>query len=253
MRTFLKIVFLPLLALAVFSTGTASAAALKSPREKLDNKINAEEARMAELKVQLYPLEGINHTLGRFSRGNDVKLLQKFLSVYGAYPEGLITGYFGPLTEAAVKRFQKKESLEAVGAAGPKTRSRMVEISQKKAAEQDIKNASTTAEIKEAALADAITESGKAAKTLTSFASTTRSIYVVLALQNARQDTELGYIRYYNVTYVDSASAHPSRTGLAYFHFEWSLKSGEIRPAGNYSLQFYVDGKKSKTISYAVY
>lgn len=253
MKTLAKTIFSLFLLSAVFPASEVFAVAPKNPREKLDNKINAEEARMAELKVQLNPLESINHTLGRFSRGNDVKLLQKFLSVYGVYPEGLITGYFGPLTEAAIKKFQEKESLEAVGIAGPKTRGRILAISHKKAAEQDVKNASTAPEIKEVLLASAIAENGRAVQAATSFASVTKSIYAVLALQNAKQDTELSYIRYRNGAYVDSGTAHPSRTGLAYFHFEWSLKSGEVRKSGNYSLQFYVDGKKSKTISYAIY
>lgn len=55
-------------------------------------------------------------------RGEDVKLLQEFLSTDPEiYPEGLITGYFGSLTEAAVKRFQKKMGVEQVGLVGPKT------------------------------------------------------------------------------------------------------------------------------------
>jgi hypothetical protein len=42
--------------------------------------------------------------------GNDVKCLQEVLKKEGPeiYPEGLVTGYFGPLTLQAVKRFQQK-------------------------------------------------------------------------------------------------------------------------------------------------
>ena len=41
------------------------------------------------------------------STGSDVTELQTFLArTASIYPEGLITGYFGQLTEAAVKRFQ---------------------------------------------------------------------------------------------------------------------------------------------------
>ncbi len=43
-------------------------------------------------------------------KGNDVECLQEFLKNQGSdiYPEGLVTGYFGPLTKAAVIRFQEK-------------------------------------------------------------------------------------------------------------------------------------------------
>lgn len=43
-------------------------------------------------------------------QGEEVKCLQTFLKLQGPeiYPEGLITGYFGPLTLSAVKKFQQK-------------------------------------------------------------------------------------------------------------------------------------------------
>lgn len=72
-------------------------------------------------------------TLQRGSRGNDVKRLQEFLKTPPAggpdiYPEGLVTGYFGPLTEAAVKRFQEKYAIESIGIVGPKTRAKLNEF-----------------------------------------------------------------------------------------------------------------------------
>jgi len=50
--------------------------------------------------------EAFSRNLMRSSRGNDVKLLQIMLRDAGVYPEGLITGYFGPLTHKAVIRYQ---------------------------------------------------------------------------------------------------------------------------------------------------
>jgi len=43
-------------------------------------------------------------------RGPEVSCLQEFLKLQGPeiYPEGLVTGYFGPLTKRAVVRFQEK-------------------------------------------------------------------------------------------------------------------------------------------------
>jgi hypothetical protein len=55
------------------------------------------------------------------SKGQDVTELQKRLNELGYY-SGPITGFFGPLTAEAVKKFQVANGLEAVGNVGPKTR-----------------------------------------------------------------------------------------------------------------------------------
>ena len=69
--------------------------------------------------------------------GNQVTALQKFLAQDSSvYPEGLITGYYGQLTEKAVQRWQAKYSVVSsglpsttgYGSAGPKTRARIKEI-----------------------------------------------------------------------------------------------------------------------------
>ncbi len=69
--------------------------------------------------------------------GNDVKKLQSFLSSDKTiYPEGLITGYFGPATRRAVKRFQSIYNLATpaqkktvnYGGVGVKTMAKMDEI-----------------------------------------------------------------------------------------------------------------------------
>ncbi|MEK7576530.1 MAG: peptidoglycan-binding domain-containing protein [Patescibacteria group bacterium] len=58
--------------------------------------------------------------------GDNVRTLQIALSADASvYPEGLITGYFGPLTAKAVKRFQKKHNLENEGQVGEKTREKI--------------------------------------------------------------------------------------------------------------------------------
>ena len=58
--------------------------------------------------------------------GDDIKALQEYLKgIPGIYPEGLVTGYFGSLTEQAVKRFQRKHDIEDVGEVGPKTRAKL--------------------------------------------------------------------------------------------------------------------------------
>jgi len=63
--------------------------------------------------------------------GDDVKLLQEILATDPEiYPEGLITGYYGKLTEQAVKRFQKKAGLDQAGVVGPKTFAKINELLQ---------------------------------------------------------------------------------------------------------------------------
>ncbi len=54
--------------------------------------------------------------------GSDVSVLQTFLALDNTiYPQGLITGYFGSLTKAAVSNFQARNSISTVGRVGPQT------------------------------------------------------------------------------------------------------------------------------------
>ncbi len=79
------------------------------------------EAVRAELKF--------TRTLSRGVSGDEVRELQKFLKQFpDIYPEGLITGYFGPLTEKAVKKLQARQGLETIGVVGPQTQARINEL-----------------------------------------------------------------------------------------------------------------------------
>ena len=54
--------------------------------------------------------------------GSDVTALQTFLAADPTlYPQGLVTGYFGVLTSAAVSNFQTRNGIDAVGRVGPIT------------------------------------------------------------------------------------------------------------------------------------
>ena len=73
----------------------------------------------------------LNRTLKKGSTGTDVTQLQTYLAKDSSiYPEGLVTGYFGTLTEKAVQRWQAKEgivssgtpSTSGYGLVGPRTR-----------------------------------------------------------------------------------------------------------------------------------
>jgi len=102
----------------------------------LREQIQTLETQIAQLKVQLESTSQqvaaiktelkINRFLKRGVTGEDVKQLQLFLSKFPSlYPEGLVTGYYGPKTEAAVKKLQEVNGIEAIGMVGPKTLARI--------------------------------------------------------------------------------------------------------------------------------
>lgn len=68
-------------------------------------------------------------TLQLGARGYEVSMLQSVLSQFpDVYPEGLVTGYFGPLTKSAVIRLQLKIGISpqyATGIVGPITRAEL--------------------------------------------------------------------------------------------------------------------------------
>ena len=102
----------------------------KATAEQLQNKLQFLQSQLDELRPRrdiLLPLSvpeiTFTRSLGLGSQGDDVKSLQEFLAKdIDVYPEGLLTGYFGKLTEAAVIKFQAKHGIDQVGVVGPKTR-----------------------------------------------------------------------------------------------------------------------------------
>ncbi len=111
----------------------------------LQAQVTALIAQVAELQAQVQKLLGsqnmfreeikssfqqlrLERQLVVGSRGEDVRLLQEILaSDPDIYPEGFVTGYFGPLTSRAVSRIQARTGLEQVGVVGPQT---LVKINQ---------------------------------------------------------------------------------------------------------------------------
>ena len=85
------------------------------------------------------PVEATNAlfsvNLGFGMQSSDVYRLQQLLAMdSNIYPEGIVSGYFGPKTLEAVKRFQIKygivssDSEAGYGSVGPKTRAKLQEI-----------------------------------------------------------------------------------------------------------------------------
>jgi len=93
------------------------------------------KAQLAELTAGARTRSAqFTRSLHRGVTGDDVRQLQEFLARDSEiYPENLVTGYFGPLTEAAVQRFQLKHGIVTAGSAGygwfgPRTTAKLLEL-----------------------------------------------------------------------------------------------------------------------------
>ena len=91
----------------------------------LSAQIQALQAQLLQLQSQSASTSAnsykFNNFLGVGSKGADVTELQKRLTSEGVY-SGPITGTYGSLTEAAVKKYQKLNGISAFGYVGPGTR-----------------------------------------------------------------------------------------------------------------------------------
>ena len=105
---------------------------LQKRAEQLQQKVGASTAGTAS-NVKGCPLFGKD--MKRGSSGDDVRRLQQFLAKDpGVYPEGTVSGTYGPLTEVAVKRWQVKFNIvisgtpasTGFGVVGPRTTVAMI-------------------------------------------------------------------------------------------------------------------------------
>jgi hypothetical protein len=114
-------IFVPSFAFA--QTATTSASVLVSQIQAYQTQINSLQQQKQQAIASLVT------TLRQGSVGDQVLVLQALLAADPSiYPEGVISGYFGKLTAQAVKRFQKQNDLEQVGAVGPKTLKKLQEF-----------------------------------------------------------------------------------------------------------------------------
>jgi peptidoglycan hydrolase-like protein with peptidoglycan-binding domain len=78
-------------------------------------------AKVEELQKQLATIRGeikevIRTGVTEGMEGDDVEKIQELLATDSTiYPEGRVTGYFGPLTKEAIKRLQARHELEITG------------------------------------------------------------------------------------------------------------------------------------------
>ena len=132
--------FFPVVAFAENATSTRNAEII----ENLKRQIEELKAKKKQIEEQAKKLQEsrkeaaknvkdaaklLRNQLRRGMGGDEVRDLQEFLAEdRDVYPEGLITGFFGPMTENAVRKFQRKHGIESVGEIGPKTRARIHEL-----------------------------------------------------------------------------------------------------------------------------
>lgn len=91
----------------------------------LQTQLKTTREEVAEVKAELK----ITRSLQQGATGDEVTALQEFLKKFpDIYPEGLVTGYFGPRTEAAVKKLQERQGIDAIGIVGPKTLKKINEL-----------------------------------------------------------------------------------------------------------------------------
>jgi len=103
--------------------------------DALSAKIKVLEEQIAELLEQQQVLKKetlqLTRQLQEGMQGNDIRTLQQMLATDAEiYPEGLVTGYFGPMTKRAVQKFQQRAGIDQVGRVGPQTLSRINQIFQ---------------------------------------------------------------------------------------------------------------------------
>lgn len=98
--------------------------------QELQNQINSLKQKQAEIKIQQHnQIIELVKNLRQGSTGEDVTILQALLAADpDVYPEGLITGLYGPLTTKAVRKFQAKYGIEQAGVVGPKTLKKLNEL-----------------------------------------------------------------------------------------------------------------------------
>ena len=116
----------------VLAQTTTSPVSSEVTIEQLQQQIKSLLVQIEELKSQIETVKTelkFTKALRRGMTGEEVKELQQFLKKFpDIYPEGLVTGYFGSLTEAAVKKLQQKQGIEPAGNVGQKTLDKLNEL-----------------------------------------------------------------------------------------------------------------------------
>ena len=101
-----------------------------------------------------------------------------------------------------------------------------------------------------AVMSRSIDAKGNATGITTTFnAKTDKIVYAVLSLKNVTKNTKLSYARYLNGKYVDSKVALSTKDNITTFYFAFEKGIGDY-PKGTYTLNLYVNGRRTQTLTY---
>lgn len=104
--------------------------------------------------------------------------------------------------------------------------------------------------IVKAVMSRSIDANGNATGITTIFnAKTDKIVYAVLSLKNITKNTKLSYVRYLNGKYVDSKVALPTKDNITAFYFFFEKGIGDY-PKGTYTLNLYINGRRTQALTY---
>lgn len=113
----------------VFAENLANTTNQTETIKQLKEQIQLLQTQIVDLKTEVQSVKKeleFTRVLAKGAKGEDVKQLQEFLKNFtGVYPNGSTDGRFGPLTAAAVKKFQKQNGINPIGTVGPKTQEKL--------------------------------------------------------------------------------------------------------------------------------
>ncbi len=91
-----------------------------------------EEVKVEKVPIlkDILPIEHFSGNLAFGDRGEEIVHLQQILNIEDVHASGLTTGYFGPLTQESLIKFQAKYNLPQTGNVDAATREKLTAISQ---------------------------------------------------------------------------------------------------------------------------
>lgn len=102
-----------------------SASSTKAARDVLRSDIKETKNDLKQAEKQLK----FARSLIRGMKGDDVRDLQELLAQDPSlFTSDMITGFFGPKTEEALRKFQRKHSIDAIGVFGPKSQAKILAL-----------------------------------------------------------------------------------------------------------------------------